>query len=69
MYYMQRHVQVISAFLLGVCRDVGQVLKPYKTLRIQRSSLCGMPKTTAASCRKAMGCCGPHFHLQIYNVK
>lgn len=58
---MQRHVQVISAFLLGVCRDVGQVLKPYKALRIQRSSQCGVPKTTAASCREAMGALAPGY--------
>lgn len=37
----------------------GKVLKPYKALRIQRSSQLGVPKTTVASTRKAMGALAP----------
>lgn len=48
-----------SAFLLGVCKDIGQVLSPYKALIIQRSSQLGGPKATAASSRKAMNDLAP----------
>lgn len=48
-----------GSFPLGLGRDVGQVLIPYKALRIQRFSQLGMPETTAASTRKAMGALTP----------
>lgn len=46
-------------FLLGFGRDGRKVLKPYKALRIQRSVQLGVPETTAAFCRQAMGVLAP----------
>lgn len=47
----------LGAFLLGLCRDGGKVLIPYKALRIQRSSLLEAPQSN--SLRTMMGALAP----------